>query len=95
MVGQRLVRGRNGKRVPAVEVMLQSAYISDLILKGQIDQIKGAMVKEAEDGMQTFDQSLYDLYAAGDITADEALAHADSRTDLGLRIKLHPAGGAE
>ncbi len=95
VVGQRLVRGRNGKRVPAVEVMLQSAYISDLILKGQIDQIKGAMVKEAEDGMQTFDQSLYDLYAAGDITADEALAHADSRTDLGLRIKLHPAGGAE
>lgn len=88
VVGQRLIRGKDGRRVPAVEVMLQSAFISDLILKGQVDLIKDAMAKSNELGMQTFDQSLYLLYEAGEITLEEAIANADSKTDLSLRVRL-------
>ena len=88
VVAQRLIEGTRGKLVPAVEIMLQSSYISDLILKGQVDQIKEAMSKSNELGMQTFDQSLYNLYKAGLITLDKALQNADSRTDLSLRVRL-------
>jgi twitching motility protein PilU len=88
VVAQRLIKGTSGKLVPAVEVMLQSPYISDLILKGQADQIKPAMAKSNELGMQTFDQSLYNLYTAGDITLEQAIENADSKTDLSLRVRL-------
>ena len=88
VVGQRLIKGTSGKLVPAVEVMLQSPYISDLILKGQADQIKPAMAKSNELGMQTFDQSLYNLYTAGDISLEQAIENADSKTDLSLRVRL-------
>ena len=88
VVAQRLIKGSSGKLVPAVEVMLQSPYISDLILKGQADQIKPAMAKSNELGMQTFDQSLYNLYTAGDITLEQAIENADSKTDLSLRVRL-------
>jgi twitching motility protein PilU len=88
VVGQRLLLGAGGKRVPAVEVMLLSPYIADLIQKGQTDEIKAAMAKSVELGMATFDQSLYDLYARGDITQEQAIEHADSKTDLSLRIRL-------
>ncbi|MFN3738620.1 PilT/PilU family type 4a pilus ATPase [Hydrogenophaga sp.] len=89
VVGQRLIRGTQGKLVPAVEVMLLSPFVSDLILKGQTDELKDAMAKSNEIGMKTFDQSLYDLYQAGDITAEQAVEYADSRTDVSLRIRLH------
>ena len=88
VVGQRLVRGVHHKLVPAVEVMLLSPFVSDLIQKGQIDDIKEAMARSGEQGMCTFDQSLYVLYQRGDITAEQAVEHADSRTDLSLRIRL-------
>jgi len=88
VVAQRLIKGSSGKLVPAVEVMLQSPYISDLILKGQADQIKPAMAKSNELGMQTFDQSLYNLYTAGDISLEQAIENADSKTDLSLRVRL-------
>lgn len=88
VVAQRLIKGTSGKLVPAVEVMLQSPYISDLILKGQADQIKPAMAKSNELGMQTFDQSLYNLYSAGDISLEQAIENADSKTDLSLRVRL-------
>lgn len=88
VVGQRLIKGTSGKLVPAVEVMLQSPYIADLILKGQADQIKPAMAKSNELGMQTFDQSLYNLYTAGDISLEQAIENADSKTDLSLRVRL-------
>ena len=78
-----------GKLVPAVEVMLLSPFVSDLILKGQTDELKDAMAKSNEIGMKTFDQSLYELYQAGDITAEQAVEYADSRTDVSLRIRLH------
>jgi twitching motility protein PilU len=89
VVAQRLIKGISGKLVPAVEVMLQSPYIADLILKGQSDQIKEAMANSTESGMQTFDQSLYQLYTAGEITLEQAIENADSKTDLSLRVRLH------
>jgi len=88
VMSQRLIPAINQKRALAVEVMLASAYISDLNQKGQIDVIKSAMSKSNEEGMKTFDQSLFDLYVAEKITLDEALSNADSRTDLAVRIKL-------
>ncbi len=92
VIGQRLLVGADRKRVPAVEVMLLSPYIADLIQKGQTDEIKAAMAKSTELGMMTFDQSLYELFNRGDITQEQAIEHADSKTDLSLRIRL--ASGA-
>ncbi len=89
VVGQRLIRGAHDRLVPAVEVMLLSPYISELIQKGQADGIKDVIAKSNEQGMCTFDQSLYALYEAGELTAEQALEFADSRTDLSLRIRLH------
>ncbi len=88
VVSQRLTVGEKGKRVPAVEILLASPYISELIQKGQVDSIKDAMEHSVDQGMQTFDQALYALYQNGDISLDEALNHADSRNNLGLRIRL-------
>src|SRR4030095_7592993 len=88
-VGQRLLPRRDGKgRVPAVEVMLNSPLISDLIFKGDVSGIKELMKKSRELGMQTFDQSLFGLYEAGLISYEDALRNADSLNDLRLEIKL-------
>lgn len=88
VVAQRLVRGKNGKRVPAVEIMHTSAYVKELIQKHEIDNIKETMEHSSDGGMQTFDQSLYTLYKEGKICKEEALNNADSKTNLGLRIRL-------
>ncbi|HRG14563.1 MAG TPA: PilT/PilU family type 4a pilus ATPase [Pseudomonadota bacterium] len=88
VVSQRLLKGLRRKRVPAVEILLNTAYVADLIAKGEIAQVREAMKHGAEQGMQTFDESLYQLYARGRIDYREALEHADSRTDLSLRIRL-------
>jgi twitching motility protein PilU len=89
-VGQRLIPRRDGRgRVPAVEVMLNSPLISDLIFKGDISGIKEIMKKSRELGMQTFDQSLFGLYEEGLISYEDALRNADSLNDLRLEIKLH------
>jgi Tfp pilus assembly ATPase PilU len=74
--------------VPAVEILLQSPFVSDLILKGDVDALKDAMKNNVDRGMQAFDESLFQLFAAGKIGLQEALANADSRTDLSLRIRL-------
>lgn len=96
MVSQRLLR-RHGKRgrVPAVEVLLNSPLIADLIFKGDVPGIKDVMRRSRELGMQTFDQSLFDLYEAGDITYEDALRNADSVNDLRLQIKLHSRHASE
>ena len=78
--------------MPAVEVMLLSHYVSDLIQKGQIEGLRTAMERSGEVGMCTFDQALYALFERGAITQAEAVAHADNRTDMGLRMRL--ASGA-
>jgi twitching motility protein PilU len=88
VVSQRLIPGLHEKLVPAVEVMLNSSYISDLIAKGEFSGIKEAMARSTEIGMCTFDQALYQLYTEDRISLDEALHNADSRTDLALRIRL-------
>ena len=88
VVSQRLIPGLHQKLVPAVEVMLNSSYISDLIAKGEFSGIKEAMACSTEIGMCTFDQALYQLYTEDRISLDEALHNADSRTDLALRVRL-------
>ena len=90
LVSQRLLAKKDGKgRVAAVEIMLNSPLISDLIFKGDVHEIKEIMKKSRELGMQTFDQSLFDHYEAGHITYEDALRNADSINDLRLQIKLH------
>ncbi|MBI2308068.1 MAG: PilT/PilU family type 4a pilus ATPase [Rhodocyclales bacterium] len=90
MVSQRLLPKKDGKgRVAAVEVMLNSPLISDLIFKGEVHEIKEIMKKSRELGMQTFDQALFDLYESGKITYEDALRNADSVNDLRLQIKLY------
>jgi twitching motility protein PilU len=92
-VSQRLIPRTDGKgRIPAVEILLNSPLISDLIMKGHLDEIKEIMGRSRDLGMQTFDQSLFDLYTVGIITAEDALRNADSFNDLRLRIKLHTKG---
>jgi twitching motility protein PilU len=94
IVSQRLVPRLDGKgRFPAVEIMLNSPLISDLIMKGQLDELKEIMGRSRDLGMQTFDQSLYDLYSHGIVSAEDALRNADSFNDLRLKIKLHQKEG--
>jgi twitching motility protein PilU len=88
-VSQRLVRTRDGQRRAAVEVMLGTPTIGDLIRRNEFDELKGIMEKSAELGMQTFDCALYTLVVEGAITEEEALKHADSVNNLRLRLKLH------
>ena len=90
LISQRLLPKKDGKgRVAAVEIMLNSPLISDLIFKGEVHEIKEVMKRSRELGMQTFDQALFDLYEAGRITYEDALRNADSINDLRLQIKLH------
>jgi twitching motility protein PilU len=89
IVSQRLIPTVSGGRVPAVEILLNSARISDLILKGDIPTIKDMMKVSRLEGMQTFDQALFDLYENGFISIDAALRNADSMNDLQLDIKLN------
>ncbi len=90
MISQRLIPLREGKgRAAAIEVMLNSPLIADLIFKGEVHEIKEIMKRSRELGMQTFDQHLFDLYDNGIITYEDALRNADSVNDLRLSIKLH------
>ena len=90
IVSQRLIPKKDGKgRVAAVEVLLNSPLISDLIFKGEVHEIKGIMAKSRELGMQTFDQHLFDLYEQDLISYEDALRNADSVNELRLMIKLH------
>ena len=89
-ISQRLIPTRDGKgRAVAIEIMLNSPLIADLIFKGEVNQIKTVMSKSRELGMQTFDQALFDLYEAEKIGYEDALKNADSVNDLRLNIKLN------
>ena len=88
-VSQRLILRQEGKgRVAAVEILLNSPLVQDLIFKGEVHEIKEVMKRSREIGMQTFDQALFDLYEADLISYEDALRNADSLNDLRLRIKL-------
>ena len=89
MISQRLVPREGGKgRVAAMEIMLNTPLIADLIFRGEVSAIKEIMAKSNRLGMKTFDQALYELYEAGMISYEEALRNADSKNEIRLRIKL-------
>ena len=91
-VSQRLVRTRDGQLRAAVEVMLGTPTVGDLIRRNELDELKNIMEKSVESGMQTFDGALYALVVDGVISEDEALKNADSLNNLKLRLKLHRDG---
>ena len=93
-VSQRLVPTVDGKRCAAVEVLLGTKTIEELIIKGEFESIKEIMSKSEALGMQTFDAALFRLYKEGRITMDEAIRNADSQNDVRLRIKLEQSGGS-
>lgn len=88
IVSQRLVRRKDGRRCAAVEVLVNTPLIQDLIVSRRIDEVRAAMEQSSSPGMQTFDQSLYRLYKQGLIELDEALDNADSRTNLEAKINF-------
>ena len=89
VISQRLIKKPDGKgRVAAIEIMLNSPLIQDLILKGELHSIKPIMQKSKELGMQTFDMALFDLFESDQITFEDALRYADSQNELRLKIKL-------
>lgn len=89
IVAQQLVKRADGKgRYPAIEILLNTPLVSDLIRKGEVHKLKELMKNSRENGMQTFDQALYDLYTAGRISYEDALNSADSRNEVRLMIKL-------
>jgi twitching motility protein PilU len=88
ILGQRLVMGRDGKRVAAVEVMINTPHISELVKKGDVTGIKEAITSSGERGIQSFDVSLRDLFKAGRIELEEALSSADSRANLEAKINF-------
>jgi twitching motility protein PilU len=90
LVSQRLLPRQEGKgRAAAVEIMLNTPLVSDMIFKGEVGEIKEIMKKSREQGMQTFDQALFDLYEGNYVTYEDALRNADSVNDLRLQIKLN------
>lgn len=95
VVGQRLLPGLAQKRVAAVELMLGTPYIRDLIQRDELDQLREATARAAEQGLQTFDQHLFALLEAGRVSLAEALKYADSRTDLSLKFKLERGFSAD
>ncbi len=89
MVAQQLIPTPDGKgRRACVEVLINTPLVSDIIRKGEVHMLKELMTRSTEHGMQTFDQHLYEMYASGEITYEDAIAHADSANDLRLMIKL-------
>ncbi|MEJ2344976.1 MAG: PilT/PilU family type 4a pilus ATPase [Gammaproteobacteria bacterium] len=93
IVAQRLVTGKDHKRLPAVEVMLTSPYIQELIARGDIGKIHDVIEQSTDRGMQSFDQALFELYKSGRIGLEEALRNAESHNNLALRIRLLEGGG--
>ena len=88
VISQRLVLGVDGRRCAAIEIMINTPHIAELILKGDIDDIKEAMTESGQYGMQTFDMALHELYKVGRIDLEEALNNADSRTNLEAKINF-------
>ena len=95
IVSQRLIPGMDGKRVAALEVLMDTPRAKDLIKKGEIDELKDAMEQGVQEGCQTFDYVLFNLYKEGKISLDQALINADSANNLRLKIKLADMKGDE
>jgi twitching motility protein PilU len=96
LISQRLIPKKDGAgRAAAIEILLNSPLIADLIFKGEVNAIKGVMAKSRELGMETFDGALFNLYESGMIAYEEALKNADSVNDVRLRIKLESKLGGD
>jgi twitching motility protein PilU len=90
LISQRLIPNKDGSgRAVAIEILLNTPLISDLIFKGDVHEIKAIMAKSRDLGMQTFDQALFDLYESGQISYEDAIRNADSMNELRLQIKLN------
>jgi twitching motility protein PilU len=89
LISQRLIPRESGTgRIAAMEIMLNSPLIQDLIFRGEVAKIKEVMSRSTRIGMKTFDQALFDLYEQGHISYEDALRNADSKNELRLRVKL-------
>jgi twitching motility protein PilU len=89
LISQRLIPREGGKgRIAAMEIMLNSPLIQDLIFRGEVAKIKEVMARSNRLGMKTFDQALFELYEQGAISYEDALRNADSKNELRLRVKL-------
>lgn len=95
VISQRLVKGLDGRRRPATEVLLNTPMIRDLLRRGQVHEVKQAMEESLEEGMQTFDQCLFRMVKSGEIEQEEALRAADSRDGLALKFRLSEDGSGE
>jgi twitching motility protein PilU len=95
IVSQRLIPTLDGKRAAAIEILLGSPRVCDLIKQGKVDEIKEVMLKSEAQGMQTFDTALYKLYKEKQISMDEALRNADSKNNLRLRITLEESSSSQ
>jgi twitching motility protein PilU len=93
IVSQRLIPGLSGKRVPAIEILMDTPRVSELIKKGQVDVIKEAMEQGIQEGCQTFDHALFLLYKEGKISLEQAIMNADSANNLRIKIKLEGLKG--
>jgi twitching motility protein PilU len=93
IISQRLIPGVDGKRVPAIEVLMDTPRVKELIKKGEVDIIKEAMEQGIQEGCQTFDHALFLLYKEGRITLEQALINADSANNLRIKIKLEGLKG--
>jgi len=95
VVSQRLVKGKDGRRLPATEVLINTPMIRDLLRRGQVHEIKAAMEASLEEGMESFDQCLFRMAKNGIIEQEEALRAADSRDGLALKFRLSEGGSGE
>ncbi|MBI4489121.1 MAG: PilT/PilU family type 4a pilus ATPase [Deltaproteobacteria bacterium] len=93
IISQRLIPSVDGKRVPAVEILMDTPRVKDLIKRGEVDTLKEAMEQGVQEGCQTFDQALFVLYKEGKISLDQTLINADSANNLRLKIKLEGLKG--
>jgi len=89
IISQRLIPKIGGGRVAAIEILINTPRVSDLIFKGEVHELKEAIAASRDQGMQTFDQALFDLYEKGEIRYEDALRNADAVNDLRLQIKLN------
>ncbi len=92
IISQRLIPGIDGRRVAAIEILIGTPFVRELILKGKFHELKDVMKKSSNSGMQTFDDALVNLYLQGEITADEAIKNADSQNNVRLTISLEDDG---
>jgi Tfp pilus assembly ATPase PilU len=92
ILSQRLVMGKDGRRCAALEVLLNTPHVQELVKKGDVVGVKESLVRSSEKGMQSFDYALYELYLDGKITLEEAISNADSRTNLEAKINFGARG---